>query len=444
EEVHYSEIDPLIIQMIGENLTPLTRQEIKDSRVRIHALDGRLFVKTTTQKFDLVLLNLPGPSTLELNRYYTVESFGEIFHRLTEKGVLALSAPGSEAYLGPEVRDLNLSLILSLREVFPAVHVIPGNVNFILASASAEAESPLSELFISRLREREISTQFLTDFQIRFKLQKHRQKWLEDSLRRGGPVRLNRDANPAGLYYGIAYWNAQFHPFLQNFWGGIKELRLWHLALPVFLLFWVPLVMKRKRASAWRKGALIWVVATTGFFGISFSVLLIFSFQTLYGNVYQWIGLLIAAFMGGVALGSWTMTWILERIRNFVRTLYGVEILIISWATLGIALLDLLYSRSLAPGSLWAAAFGFFMLNGMAGLLVGVEFPLSNGIFMKSEEGVGRTAGILYGADLFGAWAGSLLVGVLLIPVLGILQTWALVICLKLASLLLVVIVLRR
>lgn len=443
EEVHYTEIDPLIIQLVKENLTPLTRQEIKDPRVRIHPLDGRLYIKTTPQKFDLVLLNLPGPSTLELNRYYTVEFFGEIFHQLRERGVLALSMPGSEAYLSLEMRDLNLSLIQSLREVFPSVHIIPGGVNFILASAAADAELPLPDGFISRLKDRKISTQFLTDFQIRFKLQKQRQQWLEDSLRRGGPVRLNRDANPSGLYYGIAYWNAQFHPFLQIFWGRVKELRLWHLATPLLLLICLAPIIKRKRGGDWTKEALVWVVATTGFFGIAFSILLIFSLQTLYGYAYQWIGLLIATFMGGLALGSWTMTWALERIRKFARTLCWVEVFIISWATMGMVLLALFYSPGLAPRSLSATGF-VLVLNGMAGFLVGLEFPLSSGIFIRSEEGVSRTAGILYGVDLFGAWAGSLLVGVLLIPVLGILQTCALVIFLKLASLLLAVIALRR
>jgi predicted membrane-bound spermidine synthase len=77
----------------------------------------------------------------------------------------------------------------------------------------------------------------------------------------------------------------------------------------------------------------------------------------------------------------------------------------------------------------------FLLLSGLAGYLVGLEFPLSSVIFSGRGEGVTRTAGILYAADLFGAWAGSLLVGVLFIPVLGILQTCAVILFLKLASL---------
>jgi spermidine synthase len=435
EEVHYTEMDPLIIQLIKENLTPLTRPEIENPRVHIHTLDGRLFMKTTAKKFDGILLNLPSPSTLELNRYYTVEFFSEIFRALNGHGILALSIPGSETYLSPELRDLNLCLIRSLREIFPSLYVIPGDVNFIMACPTPEAGPLLPKRLITRLQDRKITTRFLTEFQIRLKLNTQRQKWLEDSLQRGGAVKVNRDGNPAGLYYGISYWNAQFHPFLQIFWDRAGRLRLWHCALPLLLLIGGILAFPRRRRRDWTKGALIWIVATTGFFGIAFSVLFIFSFQTLYGYAYQWIGLLIASFMVGLAWGSWTMTRALEKIRKFVLILAGVEILMIFFAALGMILLAIFYSPELGRRILTTMRWAFLLLSGIAGYLVGLEFPLASRIFSSNGERVGWTAGILYGSDLFGAWAGSLLVGVLLVPVFGILQTCAVIIFLKLASL---------
>jgi len=39
-----------------------------------------------------------------LNRFYTVEFFREAFRLLGKDGLLALSLPGSETYLGPEAR----------------------------------------------------------------------------------------------------------------------------------------------------------------------------------------------------------------------------------------------------------------------------------------------------------------------------------------------------
>lgn len=435
EEVHYVEIDPLIVQLIRENPTPLTRKELADPRVRIHILDGRFYVKGTPQKFDGMIMNLPGPSTLELNRFYTVEFFREVSLLLEEEGILALSVPGSETYLAPEVRDLNLSLLETLRQVFPSVAILPGDINLLLASPS-QFLGPLSaERLLARMQERKIETQFLGESQIRRKLEKERQEWLRDSLDRGETVRLNRDSTPAGLYYGIAYWNARFHPSLQVFWSLIGRLRLWHFGLLPLILAWVVFAWRKKGNPGKSKRVLIWVTASTGFFGTAMSILLIFSFQTLYGYAYQWIGLLVAAFMVGLAIGSWGMTRAPMGVPKLNLFLIGAEILIVLSAVSGILLLNLFYAAGAEKLGLWVVKAGFLLLSMISGFWVGIEFPLASMIFSSGGEGIGRTAGILYASDLFGAWAGSLLVGVVLVPVLGMIQTVVAVIFMKLASL---------
>jgi predicted membrane-bound spermidine synthase len=98
-------------------------------------------------------------------------------------------------------------------------------------------------------------------------------------------------------------------------------------------------------------------------------------------------------------------------------------------------ILYFLSSSGEEPLNLWTDKIGFLLMNLLSGFWVGLEFPLSSMIFAEREEGVARTAGILYAADLLGAWAGALLVGVIFIPVLGILLTCGGIILLKLASL---------
>ena len=435
DEVHYTEIDPVMIQVIKEHLTPLTRQELENPRVRIHTVDGRFYIKTTSQKFDAILLNLPPPSTLELNRFYTVEFFTEILRSLTNNGVLALRLPGSETYLSRETRNLNLSIRRSLQMVFPSVHVIPGEVNFILAFTSAGAGPPSPGMLIERLQERKIPTQFFREPQIRLKLEANRLKWLDDSLNRGEAVKLNRDAYPFGLYYGIAYWNAQFHPALQVFWRKVADLRLWHLAAPLLILTCAALAAGRKGRENWQRGALIWVVSSTGFFGMATSVLLIFAFQTLYGHAYYWIGLLIAFFMAGLAWGSWIMNRKLAKIRNPGATLAVIELFIILFAALEMILLAFSYSPGQGQNILSMMKYGFIPASAGAGFFVGLEFPLAGSLFSRGGERVVRTAGTLYAADLLGAFLGSLLVGVIMVPALGILQTLAVIIFLKTTSL---------
>ncbi len=436
-EVHYAEIDPLMIQLIKEHLTPLTRRELENPRMTLHMMDGGLYVKTAMRKFDAVLLNLPPPSTLELNRFYTAEFFGEISRVLKKTGLVALHLPGSEAYLSRERRDLNLCIRRSLQQVFPSVFIIPGEVNFILAFASAGSGFPSPEELIRRLEERKIPTRFFRESQIRLRLEGQRLQWLEDSLSRGGAVELNRNAHPRGVYYGIAYWNAQFHPNLQVLWGKIGDLRLWHAAVFILMLAGAASFLRGKNGGGRQEGTLVWIVSTTtGFFGMASSILFIFAFQTLYGYAYHWIGLLIAAFMAGIASGSWTMTRWLGKIERVGAAIIGLEIAVIFFTTLGMGLLAFLYAHASWENSfVTMMRWGFLLLGIVAGYLVGLQFPLANCLFFDRREGVIRTAGILYGADLFGAFMGSLLVGVIIVPALGILQTCAVIILLKMASL---------
>jgi spermidine synthase len=80
------------------------------------------------------------------------------------------------------------------------------------------------------------------------------------------------------------------------------------------------------------------------------------------------------------------------------------------------------------------------LLNTVAGFLVGSQFLLANEMLLREGEvGIG-SVGFLYASDLFGAFLGSIAVSVVLIPVLGIINTCLLAALLKLGSLLLSVV----
>jgi len=78
------------------------------------------------------------------------------------------------------------------------------------------------------------------------------------------------------------------------------------------------------------------------------------------------------------------------------------------------------------------------LLNVVAGLLVGAQFPLAGRMLRRRRPEPGERAGMLYAVDLLGAFAASLLVSVALLPALGIVQTCLLVAGLKAGSLVLV------
>jgi len=343
----------------------------------------------------------------------------------------------------------------TLQQVFPHVRPIPGDVTLWLASPSDELSTVPVEALVERWEERGLETQLLTAPHIRLRLGQMRLDWFWTSLGEeelGGKAVVNRDLHPVGLFYGLSYWNALFSPHLARVFAFTGRLNLWTLSLPIigcalFFLMVVRLTAKGRGAcpERSRRAVIPVVIATTGFTGMTADLIVVFAFQTLYGYVYHWIGLLITAFMAGLSLGGLLMT---RKLKSGTRHLQSRKCLapyllklelaiLLYWALLPIAL-STLYARMPHPLVFTSIQGILLFLNALAGFLVGSQFPLANRMWLKGREDLRGTAGILYACDLVGAFLGSIVVSVILIPVLGILETCLLAATLKLGSLLLV------
>jgi spermidine synthase len=183
------------------------------------------------------------------------------------------------------------------------------------------------------------------------------------------------------------------------------------------------------------------VIAATGFAGMAADLIVIFAFQSLYGYVYQWVVLLITAFMAGLALGGWLTNRRPAGEGREQRALVALELgLVLFWIVLALAL-GLVYSRLASPWISTSTQAMLFLLNAVVGFLVGAQFPLANQIWLSGRDGQRGATGLLYASDLVGAFGAAVLVSVALMPVLGIVGTCALVALLKLGSLALVVLI---
>ncbi len=449
-QIDYAELDPLLIEAVQQFPTSLTRSELGAPRVRVEHVDGRLLVRKKTwqsaphaqEGYDLVIVNLPYPSTLQLNRFYTLEFFQMVRGLLAGEGLLVVGCPGTLTYMSDELRDLNAMVYHSLSGAFPHVRPIPGDRTLWLASSSAALSTLPVEALVQRWEGRALDTGLLTASHIRRRLGQSRLEWFWAALgegARGGRAGkyLNRDLHPLGLFYGLSYWNALFSPGLARVLASAGRLNLWTLGLPLAgcgLLFLAVVRLTGKGG-----GAIVPAVITaTGFAGMAADLIIIFAFQTLYGYAYHWIGLLITAFMAGLSLGGLLMTRRLSRIASERSALLKLELALFLYWVLLPALLSVLYARASHPLAFASTHAILLIMNALAGFLVGSQFPLANRTWLKGREAMGGTAGLLYACDLLGAFVGAVAVSVVLIPVLGILETCLLAAALKLGSLMLV------
>jgi len=447
--IDYAELDPLIIKMIKKFPTAVTAQELSSPRVRLHYIDGRLFVKKNIKNYDIIIVNLPSPSNLQLNRFYTLEFFKETKKALQNDGLLVLRLPGSLAYLRKEMKQLNYSVYQTLNQIFKDTRVIPGDTNLYLASGEGLGDFG-PDTIIQRLKRRGINSRNISEFYIKDRLDSRWRDWFLSQLRSVKQTKINRDLQSSALFYEINYLNAQFSPRLNYFFNWLERLKFRFVIIILILLNLAAVLFKRRLKS--KIFAFNFAILSTGFMGMGINLILILAFQSFYGYLYYQITFLISSFMIGLAWGSLFMTRRLKNSSNDLRDIIKVELgIIVFCITVGLILLML--NRFLTVEAIFEKFKSLFpVLCILCGGLVGLEFPLvnkirltplekTNGVREYSLTGLtdktrlSRVGGSVYAWDLLGSWVSALSVSIVLIPLFGIIQTIVLVVLLKITSL---------
>ncbi len=428
KRIDYAELDPVIFQVLEEFPSEMTKAELADKRVRLIPRDARLFLQTTPLTYDAVLLGVNKPHDLSTNRLFTQEFFTVVSRHLKSGGVLALTLPGSTTYLSRELLALNLSVYRALRAVFGYIRIIPGDYTMYIAGHDPQVISLDARTHFLRLNEREIKSDLLTEQYLEYRLQRGREKWFVEALNTAS-ARTNRDLSPAALFNYLVFWNKEFSPSVAGAFAAIGRLRLGGALLIVILLGLMAAIGNKAVRARGRQRAIVVAIGTSGFYGMMISLVLMFLYQTLFGYVYYRLGLCISLFMAGICLGSMVMNFVLERRRLSYKALILVEAGIAGSVGVLILAFTLGYAGISAPV--------FAVLFFLSGILPGLEFPLAGFLYSRDQpENSERSAGVLYGADLLGGWLAGLLGSIVLVPVLGLLETLIVVLAVKAMSLL--------
>lgn len=433
KKIDYVELDPLIIELIKRYSTPMTDIELSEPRVDIKNMDGRLFIKKAEGAYDVILMGLAEPNDLQKNRLFTEEFFQEAKKRLRPAGILAFTLPGSFTYLNLELRELNATVLTALKNTFKYTRVIPGDYNLFLSSDSGAVTGVDSALLIQRVKERHLSLKLFKLHHLNYRMDRTRLDWFMKSIRQA-KAEANRDFRPLAVFYSLAFWNARFSPYFNWFFRGLTALNLRLLYILLFIVIALLLLLAAK-AKRFAHLAIPFCIATSGFCGMMFSLLLIFSFQILYGYVYQQIGLLVTAFMAGAAIGGLVMTKWQERLKSGLDTFMRLEAAVILFSIVLPIIISVfsLYLEQAAVSRIFTFVFPGLCIA--CGLIVGLEFPLANRLYLGRTDSLSHAAGVLYGVDLLGGWAGGMVAGIVLLPLLGLAETCLLLAILKICSL---------
>ncbi|HOM17131.1 MAG TPA: fused MFS/spermidine synthase, partial [Thermoguttaceae bacterium] len=382
-QVDYVELDPLLLS-VGRQFVP---EALDDPRIRVLTGDGRLWIRSGDERYDVVLADTPDPVSTQWNRFYSREFFLEVKERLTADGVFSLACASYENYLSPELADLAAIVHRTLREAFQNVLMIPASRIVFLAS-----DGPLTTQIAERIAQHGLETHSMRPGYLVGLLAEDRLAALQRAVRPDAPI--NRDFFPILAYRHLRYWMRQFQVRWGVFAVLLGALGLWCL---------------------WRARPVTMAVFSAGLAGALLHVVLLLAFQVVFGCVYHRVGLMVTAFMAGLAVGA---AWINRRLDRWDRrALAGLAVCLAAFAALiPPVVLGLDQASRLAPLNLACQGAFLALAFGLA-VLVGMVFPLAAKI---AFEQISITAGRIYTADYLGAAFGALVGSSLLIPLWGI------------------------
>lgn len=396
-EVDYVEIDPEIIRFSLQFLPEEEKEIFQDERVHIYYQDGRAFLNKAKKSYDMIIINLPEPATAQINRFYTKEFFLKSREKLTEEGVVSFRVPSAENYISRELQSFLSSLYYTVKEVFPQVKIVPGDANIFLASSSPLSIS-IDEL-VQKIENLNLQNTYVCSNFLFSRLSPLRVNMLNEKVLTG-QKKINLDFTPISYFYNSILWSAQFKGWEGKIFSFFSSLgRFWFLDLPLilFILLLIFFWSRRKKSPFF-----LVPLAVMGFTTMVSEIIVIISFQTLYGYLYHRIALLLTSFMLGLFLGAVRGKW---RKRKKMS-----QLLLIQFGFLLLLLLLYVCLNINTPELL------FFIFLLLLGFLGGDLFVVSNHLFLKERINYG----LGYGLDLLGSFFGALAASSLLIPLFGL------------------------
>jgi spermidine synthase len=432
------ELDPQLVALGQQMLaTPVS------AKVHIVYQDARRFLAATDRRYDVILMALPGPHNAQLNRYYTQEFFALVARRLDPGGVFSFSLAGSEASLQP-LRAAYLGLAYhTLRQVFPEVLVFPGERTRFFASPTPGVLVADPEILVSRIAARQLKLDYVQDYYLLQDLSRPRQEYLRRVLE-SQPPEVNTDYNPRCYFYDLALSGIQEELPLPELLVFLKGCSLFGLGGVLLLATFLLAIILRRRPGP----LYLYQVMTMGLGIMALEIVILILFQIQLGFLYRQMGLLIAAFMGGMALGGVGGTRLMQT-RTALGKAAGIGrrglrlLAVLQGALAGLALLLAMslpyFSHFPWASGEWTLQAGYAVLLALVGGLGGAVFVGSAALWVHTRPEAGGKGGILYAVDLLGATMGSLGISLVVLPVWGVVPTLYLVAALHASAALMLV-----
>jgi spermidine synthase len=414
----YVELDPVLIKIAEDVIGKGIKEELKEPLLKIQKGDGRFYIKNNPKKYDLIILAIPAPHTVQLNRFYTKEFFTEAKRHLSKNGILSLSCEGGENYIGSDQAEYLGSVYRTLCAAGFIVKIIPGeNIKFVATPDNPDLQIDPKSLQRT-LDERQIKTTFIRDYYLWSDLSPEKMDYVQKRITNIKKSQINTDFKPISYYYDIVLWATSFQPLFKGFLKILNEKILWGAVLFISLFI---LLLGKGKERVIRKSVII-AVSTTGFAQMAIELTIMLTFQAIYGYLYYKLAIFVTLFMAGLFAGGFLISKKMDFIANPLALFKKSKIGLSLFSLCLIPIFQILSDKAPFSPVNTDAGVVFPILVFVTGVIGGMQFSLATKVLIERGGEMGRISGFLYGADLIGGVAGALLLSAIFIPILGIFQ----------------------
>lgn len=324
-----------------------------------------------TESYDVIILGNDIPQTVSQNRYFTEMFFKKVKTSLTgDSAVFSFTLNFNSSYLNNYEKKIRDVMFLTLKKVFNNVKIFPGHGYTFLAS-DALFELPDTCL---------VKTDYLHGYIFPdLTIQK-----IEIANNVSDKVKCNTVNKPVILSLSLKRYLKQYN----------VQIKAAVSILVIVSLFVVIMFLGTRSGVS---------VGTTGFSVAVYSLMILLLYQSVYGNLYSRISILMIGLSAGFILGSYIKTF------PYSDFITGVYLLVTPY---------LIIKSTYMPFS------GFFLMHMGAGILSGAQF-----VSRKNCRW-----GDLNGADLGGGILGTILGTTIMIPLMGVIYTAGFLFVLKIFS----------
>ena len=434
DKIDLIEIDSKIHSEIIKYLPKDSIEALNDKRVSIKFEDSRKYIrnlsKNGAKKFDMVISLPPDPTTLNLNRFFTLEFFNDVKNILKDDGVFITQVSSTENYLSGNIGKYLGSVYKTLKSVFPNIFVIPGTISYLVCSPSTQNLTYDLKEVEKRFSSRNIETKYFNVNNFSVFLEKWRIERVKGTLEKNlNTYQTNLDFTPSTFLLSLKILSEYSGKFSNKLLDFFTKINFFYYVFILIILLISRIIytrIVRKSRTEITKFNSLFSIGTTGFIGFALQLIIIYFYQSQFGYIYQNLGILVGFFMLGLFAGSLFGNKVIEKIKvGSTKAILLTEIAIGTFTIL----LPFIF-KSFPCESI------VFLASLISGFLTGFEFPIANKIYFE-ETNLVKSAAFIDSLDHIGAALGAILCGIVLIPNIGIIETCLLLFSIKIVSLLL-------